>query len=113
MTPMPDVDLDAIRERAEYFAKWRARPHLARQARDTLTVLTFLAEREREFAASDGRRQDAFRKLAEKHSNLRAAAQALVDDTDTYGPPEVWPPTVEANREQLRALVAALEESDV
>lgn len=109
---MPDIDLDAIREKAEYFAKWRARPHLARQAQDTLTVLTLLAEREQESAASEGRGQDAFRKLSEKHSNLRAAAQALVDDTDTYGSPEEWPLTVEANREQLRALAAALEESD-
>lgn len=109
---MPDADLDAVRERAQYFAKWRARPHLARQAQDTMTVLTLLAQREQEFAASEARGQDAFRKLSEKHSNLRAAAQALVDDTDTYGRPEEWPPTVEANRELLRALAAALEESD-
>lgn len=109
---MPDVDLDAIRERAEHFAKWRARAHLARQAQDTLTVLTLLAEREQEFAASEGRGQEAFRKLSEKHSNLRAAAQALVDDTDLYGSPEEWPPTVEANREQIRALAAALEASN-
>lgn len=106
------MDLDAIREKAEYFAKWRARPHLARQAQDTLTVLTLLAEREQEFAAIEGRGQDAFRKLAEKHSNLRAAAQALVDDIDIYGPPEDWPPTVKAHRELLLALAAALEATD-
>jgi hypothetical protein len=106
------IDLDAIREKAEYFAKWRSRPQLARQAQDTLTVLTLLAEREQEFAAIEGRGQDAFRKLAEKHSNLRAAAQAVVDDVEIYGPPEDWPPTVKVHREQLRALARALEESD-
>lgn len=109
---MPEVDLDAIRERAAgSLAKWRSRRHLARQAQDTLTVLTHLAEREQEFVAVEVRREDAFRKLAEKHSNLRAAAQALVDDMDIYGPPEDWPSTVKAHSDQLRALAAALEQS--